>query len=65
VIANVQDDPSTIAARNLDWEVFYKNQNARGRRLLAMVAEGSFLREVAQLLDLSDSGGKAEHGIGV
>jgi hypothetical protein len=56
VFDNRQDDPSMSAARNLDWETFIGNQTCRGRRLLAVVAEGSTLRHGAQLLGLSDSG---------
>ncbi len=56
VFANGQDDPGTLAARNLDWESFYGSQTLRGQRLLEVVAEGSTLRDVARLLGLSDSG---------
>jgi hypothetical protein len=56
VFDNRQDDPSMSAARNLDWETFIGNQTRRGRRLLAVVAEGSTLRHGARLLGLSDSG---------
>ena len=60
VFANEQDDPSMSAARNLDWETFYRNQGHRGQRLLAVVAEGSSLRHGAQSLGLSDSGVQLE-----
>jgi hypothetical protein len=56
VFENKQDDPSMLAARNLDWETFYGKQTRKGRRLLAVVAEGSTLRHGARLLGLSDSG---------
>ena len=56
VFDNGHDDPSMLAARNLDWEVFYGHQTARGRKLLSVVAEGSSLRKGARLLGLSDSG---------
>jgi hypothetical protein len=56
VFDNKQDDPSVLAARNLDWETFYGKQTRRGKRILAVVADGSTLRHGAQLLDLSDSG---------
>ena len=56
VFDNKQDDPSMLAARNLDWETFYGKQTRRGKRLLAVVAEGSTLRHGARLLGLSDSG---------
>jgi FixJ family two-component response regulator len=55
VFDNTQDDPSTLAARNMDWEVFLAGQTRRGRTLLAVVAEGRALRDVARLLGLSDS----------
>jgi hypothetical protein len=56
VFDNKQDDPSMLAARNMDWETFYGKQTRRGRKLLAVVAEGSTLRHGARLLGLSDSG---------
>jgi hypothetical protein len=56
VFDNKQDDPSTQAARNLDWDTFIGKQTRRGRKLLAVVAEGSTLRHGARLLGLSDSG---------
>jgi len=56
VFDNKQDDPSMLAARNVDWETFYGRQTRRGKRLLAVVAEGSTLRHGARLLGLSDSG---------
>jgi hypothetical protein len=56
VFDNRQDDPSMLAARNLDWERFLAGQTRRGRKLLAVVAEGSTLRYGARLLGLSDSG---------
>jgi hypothetical protein len=56
VFDNGQDDPSMLAARNLDGETFYGSQTRRGPRLLAVVAEGSTLRQGAWLLGLSDSG---------
>lgn len=56
VFDNGAEDPSMLAARNLDWETFYGNQTPRGRRILAVVAEGSTLRDVARFLGLSDSG---------
>ena len=56
VFDNKQDDPSMLAARNLDWETFIGKQTRRGRKLLAVVAEGSTLRHGARLLGLSDSG---------
>jgi len=56
VFDNEQDDPSMLAARHLDWEMFYGKQTHRGRRLLELVAKGSTLRHGARLLGLSDSG---------
>jgi hypothetical protein len=60
VFDNKQDDPSMLAARNMDWETFYGRQSRRGRRLLAVVAEGSTLRHGARLLGLSDSAVQGE-----
>jgi hypothetical protein len=60
VFENGHDDPSTQAARNLDWESFSRKQKHRGRKLLAVVAEGSTLRQGARLLGFSDSGGQLE-----
>ncbi|HUD48275.1 MAG TPA: hypothetical protein VMR33_15690 [Candidatus Baltobacteraceae bacterium] len=56
VFDNGQEDPGTIGARNMDWQTFYGKQTRRSQRLLAVVAEGSTLRDVARLLGLSDSG---------
>jgi hypothetical protein len=60
IFDNGQDDPSMLAARSIDWETFYKKQTTRGQRLLAGIAEGSTLREVARFFDLSDSGMQVE-----
>ena len=60
VFDNRNDDPSMLAARNLDWELFYKGQTSRDRKLLSMVAEGSTLRKGARALGLSDSGVQLE-----
>jgi hypothetical protein len=60
VFANEQEDPSMLAARRLDWEIFLAGQTRRGRTLLTVVAEGSTFRDVARLLDLSDSGVQEE-----
>jgi hypothetical protein len=56
VFANDQEDPGTLAARNMDWEAFYGKQMTRGQRLLAVVAEGCTFRDAARVLGLSDSG---------
>jgi len=56
VFDNGPDDPSMQTARNMDWETFYGKQTHRGRKLLAVVAEGSTIRKGARLLGLSDSG---------
>jgi hypothetical protein len=42
-------------ASNLDWESFTRKQTHRGRKLLAVVAEGSTLRQEARALGMSDS----------
>jgi len=60
VFENEQEDPSMLAARRLDWEIFLSRQPRRGRTLLMVVAEGSTLRAVARLLGLSDSGVQEE-----
>jgi len=60
ILENRQGDPSIQATRNLDWETFYGRQTRRGRRLLAMVAEGSTLRHGARALGMSDSGVQLE-----
>ena len=44
-----------LAARNTDLETFYGRQTRRGRKLLAVVAEGSTLQHGARLLGWSDS----------
>ena len=60
VFTNEQEDPSILAARRLDWEIFLAGQTRRGRTLLTVVAEGSTFRDVARLLGLSDSGVQEE-----
>jgi hypothetical protein len=40
LLAEDRDDPSQLAARNMDWDTFYGWQTHRGRKLLAVVAEG-------------------------
>jgi hypothetical protein len=55
VFANDQEDPGTLAARNMDWETFFERQSHRGRMLLTVVAEGCTLRDVAHMLGVSDS----------
>jgi hypothetical protein len=56
VFANDQEDPGTLAARNMDWETFFERQTHRGRMLLTVVAEGRTLRHVARMIGVSDSG---------
>jgi hypothetical protein len=56
ILENRQEDPSMMAARNMDWETFYGKQTRRGRKFLSVVAEGSSLRHGARALGLSDSG---------
>jgi len=60
VFANEQEDPSMLAARRLDWEIFLAGQTRRGLTLLTVVAKGSTFRDVARLLGLSDSGVQEE-----
>jgi DNA-directed RNA polymerase specialized sigma24 family protein len=55
VLSNDQEDPSTKAARKMDWEAFCAGLPERERVAVVLVAEGKSLREAARLLGVSDS----------
>jgi len=55
VLSNDQEDPSTKAARHLDWESFWAVLSERERVVVLFVAEGKTLRQASRLLGLSDS----------
>jgi DNA-directed RNA polymerase specialized sigma24 family protein len=55
VLSNEQEDPSTRAARKLDWESFCAGLAERERVVVVLVAEGKTLREVARYMGLSES----------
>jgi DNA-directed RNA polymerase specialized sigma subunit len=55
LLSNDQEDPSTKAARKLDWESFCAGLPERERVVVLFVAEGKTLREAARLLGISDS----------
>ena len=48
-----EEDPSTKATRKLDWQQSYGTQDRNGRRLLACIAEGCDIREIATKLRLT------------
>ncbi len=48
-----REDPSTKATRKLDWQQFFGTQDRNSRRLLACIAEGCDLREIATKLKLT------------
>jgi hypothetical protein len=53
VFSNDSEDPSTAAARKLDWELFWKGLNERCRAVLTMLAEGAPMRHVAARFKVS------------
>ena len=55
VFSNEQEDPSTKAARNLDWESFTAPLNDRFKAILNVLAEGGQLKEVAKKFKVSTS----------
>ena len=55
VLSDDQEDPSTKAARKLDWESFCAGLPERERVAVLFVAEGKTLREAARSLGVSDS----------
>jgi DNA-binding CsgD family transcriptional regulator len=55
VFSNEQEDPSTKAARNLDWESFMSSLNDRCQAILNVMAEGGQLKELAKTLKVSTS----------
>jgi DNA-directed RNA polymerase specialized sigma24 family protein len=55
VLSNEQEDPSTRAARKLDWESFCAGLPERERVAVVLVAEGKTLREAARFLGISES----------
>jgi DNA-directed RNA polymerase specialized sigma24 family protein len=55
VLSNEQEDPSTRAARKLDWESFCAGLPERERVAVMLVAEGKTLRQAARCLGVSES----------
>jgi DNA-directed RNA polymerase specialized sigma24 family protein len=55
VLSNEQEDPSTRAARKLDWESFCAGLPERERVAVVLVAEGKTLRQAARYLGVSES----------
>lgn len=55
VFSNEQEDPSTKAARNLDWQCFTTSLNERCQAILNVLAEGGQLKEVAKKFNVSSS----------
>jgi len=55
VFSNEQEDPSTKAARNLDWQTFNASLNDRCQAILNVLAEGGQLKELAKTLKVSTS----------
>lgn len=55
VFSNEQEDPSTKAARNLDWQTFSASLNDRCQAILHVLAEGGQLKELAKTLKVSTS----------
>lgn len=55
VFSNEQEDPATKAARKIDWEQFVATLNERCRAVVAALADGGQLKEVARRLKVSTS----------
>jgi hypothetical protein len=55
VLSNDQEDPSTRAARKMDWESFCSQLSEREQAVVVFIAEGKTLREAAQAFGLCDS----------
>jgi DNA-binding CsgD family transcriptional regulator len=55
VFSNEQEDPSTQAARNRDWQSFTTSLNDRCQAILNVLAEGGQLNEVAKKSNVSSS----------
>lgn len=55
VFSNEQEDPATKAARKIDWEQFVSTLNERCRAVVAVLADGGQLKEVARRLKVSTS----------
>lgn len=56
VISNDQEDPGTVAARKLDWEVFLSGLSKMEQRVVEFLSAGRTLREAARSVGMSDSG---------
>jgi hypothetical protein len=50
-----QEDPSQIAARKIDWEVFLSSQSDKAKAIIQCVAEGGTLKSVAVRFRLSQA----------
>jgi hypothetical protein len=55
MLADGNEDPSTIGARNIDWEEFLVTQGKRPRAVVRCSAEGGRLQEVADRFKVSYS----------
>lgn len=55
VFSNEQEDPATQAARKIDWEQFVSTLNERCRAVVAALADGGQLKEVARRFRVSTS----------
>lgn len=55
VFSNEEEDPSTKAARKLDWESFMGSLNDRCQAIPHVLAKGGQLKELAKTLKVSTS----------
>jgi hypothetical protein len=55
VLSNDQEDPSTRAARKLDWSEFYAGLPEREKAAVDFLIEGKTLREAGRSLGVGDS----------
>ena len=56
VLSTDHEDPSTKAARKMDWEEFVAALPAREKAVVDFLIEGKSLRDVSRKFNLSDSG---------
>lgn len=59
VLSNDGEDPSTKAARRLDWQEFVTALPERERKMVQYLIEGKTLRSLGHLLGVGDTGSGA------
>ncbi len=56
LLAGEHEDPSTAAARNIDWEEFLGSHDHRYTPVVMAAAEGDSMRSLKGMFGISDSG---------